>query len=86
MEGITLSVKSANVVIIGMSDEFCEDSECRKLLMYIKDVLRKPVLLLLLGKTKKWQKGDLNMVFGSEVGGICACALSRETNKVGIWG
>ena len=69
MEGITLSVKSADVVMIGMSDEFCDDSECRKLLMYIKDVLRKPVLLLLLGRTKKWQKGDLNMVFGSEVSG-----------------
>ena len=68
MEAITMSAKSANVVMIGMSDEFCEESECRKLLLYIKDVLRKPVLLLLLGKTKNWQKGDLNIVFGSEVG------------------
>ena len=67
MEAITLSVKASNVVMVGMSDEFCDDSECRKLLLYIKDVLRKPVLLLLLGKTKNWQKGDLNLVFGSEV-------------------
>ena len=67
MEAITLSVKMSNVVIIGMSDEFCADTECQKLLLYIKDVLRKPILLLLLGKTKNWQKGNLNMVFGSEV-------------------
>ena len=67
MEAITLSVKMSNVVIIGMSDEFCADPECQKLLLYIKDVLRKPILLLLLGKTKNWQKGNLNMVFGSEV-------------------
>ena len=67
MEALTLTIKSTDVVIIGMSDEFCDNPECKKLLLYIKDVLRVPVLLVLLGTTKKWQKGDLNMSFGSEV-------------------
>lgn len=67
MEALTLTIKTCSVVIIGMSDEFCNDPECRKLLMYIKDVLQKPVLLLLLGTTKNWKNGDLNMHFGTEV-------------------
>lgn len=70
MEALTLTIKSCSVIIIGMSDEFCDNAECRKFLMYIKDVLHKPVLLVLLGKTKNWQKGELNMAFGTEVGAL----------------
>ena len=67
MEALTLAIKSCNVVMVGMSDEFCDSPECKKLLLYVKDVLHKPVLLVLLGQTKRWQKGDLSLTFGTEV-------------------
>lgn len=73
MEALTLTIKTCSVVIIGMSDEFCNNPECKKLLLYVKDVLHKPILLVLLGKTKNWQKGDLNMAFGTEVKECCCC-------------
>ncbi|XP_052759659.1 uncharacterized protein LOC128202664 [Mya arenaria] len=67
MEALTLTLKSTSVIIVGMSDEFCDNPECKKVLLYLKDVLHKPILLVLLGTTKKWQKGDMNYSFGTEV-------------------
>ncbi|KAK3609671.1 hypothetical protein CHS0354_035956 [Potamilus streckersoni] len=67
MEALTLTVKQVEVVLIGMSDELCSIEDAKKLLLYIKDILRKPFLLVLLGTTMKWQKSNLSMVLGTEV-------------------
>ncbi|KAL3862611.1 hypothetical protein ACJMK2_008567, partial [Sinanodonta woodiana] len=76
MEALTLSVKQVEVVLIGMSDELCSSDDAKKLLLYIKDVLRKPILLVLLGTTIKWQKSNLSMVFGTEAEDIPECFIS----------
>jgi hypothetical protein len=67
MEALTLSIKANDVIVFGLSDNFANDDVCKKLLLYTKDVLQRPILLLLLGQTKNWQKGDLNMPLGDEV-------------------
>lgn len=67
MEALTLSIKGNDVIIFGLSDYFAENQECKKLLLYTREVLQKPILLLLLGNTKNWQKGDLSMPLGDEV-------------------
>ncbi|KAL4233400.1 hypothetical protein ACF0H5_008081 [Mactra antiquata] len=67
MEALTLAMKSNDVIIFGLSDQFAEHTENKKLLLYAKEVLQRPILLLLLGKTKDWQKGDLSLPLGDEV-------------------
>ncbi|KAK3737158.1 hypothetical protein RRG08_016463 [Elysia crispata] len=67
MESLTLAVKAAQVVVIGISDEFVESSACRNLLIYIKETLNKTTILMAIGTTLNWQKTDINLVCASEV-------------------
>lgn len=76
MEALTLSIKSNDVIIFGLSDNFAENPECKKLLLYTKEVLQRPILLLLLGKTKNWRKGELNMPLGDEVSMLFASIIA----------
>ena len=36
MEALTLTMKSTGIIIVGLSDEFCEDQQCKGALMYLK--------------------------------------------------
>ncbi|GFN74887.1 leucine-rich repeat serine/threonine-protein kinase 1, partial [Plakobranchus ocellatus] len=67
MESLTLAVKSAQVVVIGISDEFVESPACRNLLIYIKETLHRTTVLMAIGRTLNWQKTDINLVCSSEV-------------------
>ncbi|KAL5014229.1 hypothetical protein ScPMuIL_008499 [Solemya velum] len=67
IESLTVSFKNAQVVLFGMSDEFCMNEKCYDLITYARDTLRKPILLVLLGETKKWQEGDQELPFKDEV-------------------
>ncbi|KAK7478154.1 hypothetical protein BaRGS_00030601 [Batillaria attramentaria] len=67
METLTLAMKSAQVVLIGISDDFVSNEQCHNLIIYAKETLRKPILLMTLGATSKWQKQNINIVLSNEV-------------------
>ncbi|XP_046564246.1 LOW QUALITY PROTEIN: uncharacterized protein LOC124273077 [Haliotis rubra] len=67
METLTLSMKAAQVVVVGMSDEFIETEQCRNLIVYCQETLKKPLLLALVGDTIGWQKSDLNLLLADHV-------------------
>ncbi|XP_041377257.1 uncharacterized protein LOC121389673 [Gigantopelta aegis] len=67
METLTLSLKTSQVVMIGMSDEFVEDEQCKNLIAYTKETLHKPILLAVLGKTTKWRDTNVNILLADEV-------------------
>ncbi|XP_048241150.1 uncharacterized protein LOC124116403 [Haliotis rufescens] len=67
METLTLSMKAAQVVVVGMSDEFIETEQCRNLIVYCQETLKKPLLLALVGDKTGWQKSDLNILLGDHV-------------------
>ncbi|KAK3098126.1 hypothetical protein FSP39_016400 [Pinctada imbricata] len=64
---LTLSFKAAKVVIIGISDEFAADPQCKRLFIFVKETLRMPFLLVVLGNGKEWMKSDLALNISSEV-------------------
>nr|KAG5692964.1 hypothetical protein BaRGS_032396 [Batillaria attramentaria] len=55
------------VVLIGISDDFVSNEQCHNLIIYAKETLRKPILLMTLGATSKWQKQNINIVLSNEV-------------------
>ncbi|XP_025083170.1 uncharacterized protein LOC112557488 isoform X2 [Pomacea canaliculata] len=67
METLTLSMKSSQVVIFGISDEFVSNEQCHNLIIYAKETLHKPILLITLGKTSNWLKQNISIVLGDEV-------------------
>ncbi|KAK6965188.1 leucine-rich repeat serine/threonine-protein kinase 1 [Biomphalaria glabrata] len=67
MESLTLAIKSAQVVVVGISDEFIESAKCRDLIIYIKQTLHKTMILAAIGTTLAWQKTDINLILADEV-------------------
>ena len=56
--------------MIGISDEFVENEQCKNLIAYTKETLHKPILLAVLGKTTNWRNTNLNILLADEVSGI----------------
>ncbi|XP_021339283.1 uncharacterized protein LOC110440494 isoform X2 [Mizuhopecten yessoensis] len=67
MSALTLTMKSAKVVLIGMSDELCETEACRNIIIFVKETLRKPIVLVALGKGLKWKDSNIYITLNDEV-------------------
>ena len=56
-------------MLVFMSNEYVNDSECSRLFLYAKDTLNKPVCIIALGRgqeAKDWQKTPLGMSIGPQ--------------------
>ncbi|XP_060069823.1 uncharacterized protein LOC132549872, partial [Ylistrum balloti] len=67
MSALTLTMKTAKVVLIGMSDELCETEACRNIIIFVKETLRKPIVLVALGKGLKWKESNIYITLNDEV-------------------
>ncbi|XP_033763307.1 uncharacterized protein LOC117344606 [Pecten maximus] len=67
MSALTLTMKTAKVVLIGISDELCETEACRNIIIFVKETLRKPIVLVVLGKGMKWKESNIYITLNDEV-------------------
>ncbi|CAL1544121.1 unnamed protein product, partial [Lymnaea stagnalis] len=67
MESLTVSIKSAQVIVVAISDEFVASQKCRDLIIFIKQTLHKNLVLVAIGSTLSWQEKDINLVLADEV-------------------
>ena len=51
-----------------LSDEYEKDEKCRDIFLHAKSILKKPVVIIVVGKKMNWQKTQLGYEIGpSEV-------------------
>ncbi|XP_069118078.1 uncharacterized protein [Argopecten irradians] len=67
MSALTLTMKTAKVVLIGISDEMCETEACRNIIIFVKETLRKPIVLVALGNGLKWKDTNIYITLNDEV-------------------
>ncbi|XP_076085942.1 uncharacterized protein LOC143056672 isoform X1 [Mytilus galloprovincialis] len=67
VESLTIAFKSAQVILFGASDEFCADETCKKLLIFAKETLNKPILLVVLGSSLKFLETSIGLNIADEV-------------------
>ena len=49
------------LVLAFVSNNFSEDDDCRKLLLHVKDVLRKPFVIAAVGENFNWKTGKIGI-------------------------
>ncbi|XP_059152537.1 uncharacterized protein LOC131938499 [Physella acuta] len=67
IEDLTLAIKSAQIVIVGISDEFVAIPKCRDLIIYMKQTLHTNLILVAIGAKLTWQDTDINLVLADEI-------------------
>ncbi|KAH9490076.1 hypothetical protein Btru_035167 [Bulinus truncatus] len=67
LDSLTSEVRSAQVVIVGLSDEFTQSVKCLELTRHIKQMLHKPVLFLTLNSTSTLHKTFPELILPDEV-------------------
>jgi hypothetical protein len=55
------------VILFGVSDEFCADPTCKKLLIFAKETLNKPILLVVIGSSLKFLDTSIGLNIADEV-------------------
>ncbi|XP_064623321.1 uncharacterized protein LOC135485349 isoform X1 [Lineus longissimus] len=67
LDQFTITLKHAQLIIVCMSNEFEADKKCVDLLHYIKEILKKKILVVCVGANYAWQKTSLGLYTASEV-------------------
>jgi hypothetical protein len=71
LDQFTITLKHAQLIIVCLSNEFEADKKCVDLLHYIKEILKKRILVVCVGNDYAWQKTSLGIYAASEVRTLC---------------
>lgn len=64
---LVLALRSTNLILFCLSDNFSNDENCVKIFSYVKNILKKPYQLVTLGDGNQWQKGQIGAMIAQEV-------------------
>eukprot|EP00058_Branchiostoma_floridae_P020994 XP_002606484.1 hypothetical protein BRAFLDRAFT_126447 [Branchiostoma floridae] len=62
VQDLAVAMKDAQVTVVMMSDEYERSDSCRAIIHYVRSTLRKPVILIVVGKSWNWQKTDTGLL------------------------
>ncbi|CAH1232773.1 MFHAS1 [Branchiostoma lanceolatum] len=62
VQDLAVAMKDAQVTVVLMSDEYEGSESCRAIVHYVRSTLRKPVILIVVGKGWNWQKTDTGLL------------------------
>ncbi|XP_078679687.1 uncharacterized protein LOC144915298 isoform X2 [Branchiostoma floridae x Branchiostoma belcheri] len=62
VQDLAVAMKDAQVTVVLMSDEYEGSESCRAIIHYVRSTLRKPVILIVVGKGWNWQKTDTGLL------------------------
>ena len=67
IDSLLFALKGSNLIIFCMSDNFVQDEHCTRAFNYVKRILNKPYILLVVADGSKWQKSDIGAMVTNEV-------------------
>ena len=67
VDKIMKAISSSKTVVTFVSDNFVVDEHCERMFQHAQENLKKPILLVMTGKGRKWQQSKIGMKTAHQV-------------------